>query len=84
MMQKIAILCSGGDVSGMNAAIKRFVEYAFAKGLIPYFIYDGFEGMIDNRITKAGYADVAGSCGTGRRRLIQRNAETLTGEQHRL
>ncbi len=26
-MQKMAILCSGGDVSGMNAALKRFVEY---------------------------------------------------------
>jgi len=59
-MQHIAILCSGGDVSGMNAALKRFVEYAYAKALIPYFIYDGFEGMIDNRIVKAAYDDVAG------------------------
>jgi len=25
-MRKIAILCSGGDVSGMNPAIKRFKE----------------------------------------------------------
>ncbi len=25
-MNKIAILCSGGDVSGMNPAIKRFIE----------------------------------------------------------
>jgi 6-phosphofructokinase 1 len=60
IMQKIAILCSGGDVSGMNAALKRFVEYSIAKGMIPYFIYNGFEGMIDNHIEKAGYEDVAG------------------------
>jgi len=25
-MSKIAILCSGGDVSGMNPALKRFKE----------------------------------------------------------
>jgi len=25
-MRNIAILCSGGDVSGMNPAIKRFQE----------------------------------------------------------
>jgi hypothetical protein len=30
-MKKVAILCSGGDVSGMNAALKRFVEYALEK-----------------------------------------------------
>jgi len=59
-MQHIAILCSGGDVSGMNAALKRFVEYAFAKKLTPYFVYDGFEGLIDNKIVQADYSDVAG------------------------
>lgn len=60
MNQKIAILCSGGDVSGMNPALKRFVEYAFAKGLHPYFVRNGYEGLIDNLITPADYHDVAG------------------------
>jgi 6-phosphofructokinase 1 len=59
-MTNIAILCSGGDVSGMNPAIKHFVEYALQKKLIPYFVYDGYEGLIDNKIVKAGYEDVAG------------------------
>ncbi len=56
----IAILCSGGDVSGMNPALKRFVEYAKEKSLTPYFIYDGYEGLIDNNINEANYSDVAG------------------------
>ncbi|DAB38688.1 MAG: 6-phosphofructokinase [Sulfuricurvum sp. GWF2_44_89] len=60
MNQKIAILCSGGDVSGMNPALKRFVEYAFAKGLHPHFVRNGYEGLIDNLITPADYHDVAG------------------------
>ena len=60
MNQKIAILCSGGDVSGMNPALKRFVEYTFAKGMEPYFVRNGYEGLIDNFITPADYRDVAG------------------------
>ena len=59
-MSNIAILCSGGDVSGMNPAIKRFVEYSFKKGLTPYFVYSGYEGLIDNNIKLASYADVTG------------------------
>ncbi|WP_309496250.1 6-phosphofructokinase [Sulfurovum sp.] len=59
-MKNIAILCSGGDVSGMNAALKRFVEYSLAKGLVPYFIKNGYEGLIDNDIYKATYRDVSG------------------------
>ncbi|MEA1892899.1 MAG: 6-phosphofructokinase [Campylobacterota bacterium] len=59
-MTNIAILCSGGDVSGMNPALKHFVEYALEKNLTPYFVYDGYEGLIDNNIKKASYQDVSG------------------------
>ena len=56
----IAIMTSGGDSSGMNPAIKKFVEYSYEKGYIPYFIYDGLEGLIDGKIKKAEYKDVGG------------------------
>jgi len=64
-MNNIAIVCSGGDVSGMNPAIKHFVEYSLSKGLTPYLIYDGYEGLIDNNIQKASYADVSGIINRG-------------------
>ena len=64
-MKNIAILCSGGDVSGMNAGLKRFVEYSLAKGLTPYFVDNGFEGLIDNTIYRASYSDVAGIISRG-------------------
>jgi len=54
----IAILTSGGDSSGMNPAIKKFVEYSYQKGYTPYFIYNGLEGLIDNKIKKANLKDV--------------------------
>jgi len=64
-MSKIAILCSGGDVSGMNPAIKHFVEYSKENGLTPYLIYDGYEGLIDDDIHPASYSDVSGIINRG-------------------
>ena len=54
----IAIITSGGDSSGMNPAIKTFVELCYEKGDTPFFIYDGLEGLIDNKIKKAKLKDV--------------------------
>ncbi len=56
----IAILTSGGDCAGMNPAIKQFVDYCYTKGIQPYLIYDGLEGLIDGNIKKATHSDVAG------------------------
>ncbi len=56
----IAILTSGGDCAGMNPAIKQFVDYSFEKGVKPYLIYDGLEGLIDGNIKSASHSDVAG------------------------
>ena len=64
-MNNIAILCSGGDVSGMNPAIKHFVEYSLENNMTPYFVYDGYEGLIDDKIFPATYADVAGIINRG-------------------
>ncbi|MBW6487834.1 6-phosphofructokinase [Sulfurimonas sp.] len=64
-MKNIAILCSGGDVSGMNPALKHFVEYSIHNGLTPYFVYDGFEGLIDNKIYRAAHQHVAGIINRG-------------------
>ena len=55
-----AIMCSGGDAPGMNPAIKKFVDYMDKKGEDTYLIYDGLEGLIDNKIKKATHQDVAG------------------------
>ncbi len=56
----LAIMCSGGDAPGMNPAIKKFVDYVYEKGDIPYFVYNGLEGLIDGKISKALHKDVAG------------------------
>ncbi|WP_022670218.1 6-phosphofructokinase [Hippea alviniae] len=57
---KVAVFTSGGDAAGMNPALKAFVELSYSKGIEPYFIYNGLEGLIDGKIKKADYSDVAG------------------------
>jgi 6-phosphofructokinase 1 len=56
----LAIMCSGGDAPGMNPAIKKFVDYAYKKEKKTYLIYEGLEGLIDNKIKEANHKDVAG------------------------
>jgi 6-phosphofructokinase 1 len=53
MSQGLAIMTSGGDSAGMNPAIKCCVEYARKQGYIPYLVYDGLRGLIDDHIVEA-------------------------------
>ncbi len=82
-MKNIAIFCSGGDVSGMNPAIKHFVEYSLQKNLTPYFVYDGYEGLIDNNIVKASYCDVAGIITRGGTKIGSSRSERFMHKKFR-
>ncbi len=83
MNQNIAILCSGGDVSGMNPALKRFVEYAFANNLNPFFVYHGYEGLINDRIVPAGYSDVSGIITRGGTKIGSARSERFKESSYR-
>ena len=50
MIKKIAVLTSGGDAPGMNAAIRGVVRSALAEGLEVFGIYDGYQGLFNNKI----------------------------------
>lgn len=47
-MERIGILCSGGDSQGMNTCIKAIVNCCTAKNIIPIGISRGYQGLIDN------------------------------------
>ncbi len=49
-LTKIAVLTSGGDSPGMNAAIRAVVRTSIFCGLDVFGIYRGYEGLIDNQI----------------------------------
>ncbi|HHJ06000.1 MAG TPA: 6-phosphofructokinase, partial [Anaerolineae bacterium] len=58
----IAVLTSGGDAQGMNAAVRAVVRSALDKGVKVYAIYEGYQGMIEggDKIRAMDWASVGG------------------------
>jgi 6-phosphofructokinase 1 len=60
--KQIAILTSGGDAQGMNAAVRAVVRTALDQGVEVYAIYEGYRGMVEggDRIRKMDWDSVGG------------------------
>ena len=50
MVQKIAVLTSGGDAPGMNAALRAVIRAGLYNGKDMYVIYDGLRGLVEGQI----------------------------------
>lgn len=59
-MKKIAVLTSGGDAPGMNAAVRSVVRTATALGLDVYGIDRGYAGLLADEINVLTNRDVGG------------------------
>lgn len=62
---KIAILTSGGDAPGMNAAIRSVVRTAQAKKWETFGIRRGYEGLLNGNLVPLGVRDVGGIISIG-------------------
>ncbi len=51
-MKKIAVLTSGGDAPGMNAAVRAVVRKAIYEGLEVAGVYNGYQGLIEGKIER--------------------------------
>ena len=51
-VRKIAVLTSGGDAPGMNAAVRAVVRASVFNNLECYGVYKGYEGLITNDLVK--------------------------------
>ena len=49
-MKRIAVLTSGGDAPGMNAAIRAIVRYSIYKGIQVFGIERGYKGLMEGDI----------------------------------
>ena len=58
--RRIAVLTSGGDAPGMNAAIRATTLIARAAGVEVYGVERGYRGLIDGAFVPLGPADVQG------------------------
>src|SRR5215207_1289772 len=59
-MKRIAVLTSGGDAPGMNAAIRSVVRTGIAKGWDVFGAKDGYAGLMAGDIHPLGARDVGG------------------------
>lgn len=51
-MKRIAVLTSGGDSQGMNAAVYATVRYGLQHGLQVYGVQCGYQGLIEGKVTE--------------------------------
>jgi 6-phosphofructokinase 1 len=58
-LKRIAVLTSGGDAPGMNAAVRAIVRNAINNDLHIYGIMRGYEGMINGDIKRLETGDVS-------------------------
>jgi 6-phosphofructokinase 1 len=59
-MKRIGLLTSGGDSSGMNAAIRSVVQTATEMGVGIIGFIQGYQGLIENRFQEMDMASVDG------------------------
>jgi 6-phosphofructokinase 1 len=64
-MKKIAVLTSGGDAPGMNAAIRAVVRMGIAQGWEVYGVHHGYSGLIAGDMEKLSARDVSNTIQLG-------------------
>ncbi len=58
-MKRIAVLTSGGDAPGMNAAIRSVVRTALSEGCEVLGVRSGFAGLLDGQVERMTSRDVS-------------------------
>ncbi len=64
-MKRIAVLTSGGDAPGMNAAIRAVVRTGTSRGWQVFGVKLGYEGLINGRFVELTTRDVSGILNRG-------------------
>lgn len=78
---RIAVLTSGGDAPGMNAAIRAVVRTTIAAGAEAYGIEHGYEGLLKGAFKPMQLGDVGGILDRGGTRLgTSRSERFMTAE----
>jgi 6-phosphofructokinase 1 len=66
-MKRLAVLTSGGDAPGMNAAVRSVVRTALERKAQVFAIYEGYQGMVEggDRIREMNWDSVGGILNLG-------------------
>lgn len=83
-MRRIAVVTSGGDAPGMNAAINAIVRIGVDYDMVIYGVCRGYEGLIEDDIFPLETADVTGIMQLGGTFLGTARCEGFKSEEARL
>ena len=83
-MKRIAVLTSGGDSPGMNAAIRAVVRKANFHGVDVMGIYHGYEGFIEGRMEILDLGAVGGIIQRGGTKLFSSRCPEFKEDQYQL
>lgn len=83
-MKKIAVLTSGGDAPGMNAAIRAVVRKAMFHGIEVYGIHHGFDGFIKGDMELLNLGSVGGIIQRGGTKLYSARCPEFKEEAYQL
>ncbi|MGM8366278.1 6-phosphofructokinase [Virgibacillus sp. W0181] len=80
-MKKIAVLTSGGDAPGMNAAIRAVVRKAIYHNVQVYGVYNGYQGLIDGNIGEMELGSVGDIIHRGGTVLLSARCDEFTTDE---
>src|ERR1043165_6163982 len=64
-VKKSAVLTSGGDAPGMNAAVRAVTRGALARGWEVFGVRNGYQGLLDDAIDQLAARNVGGIIQSG-------------------
>jgi 6-phosphofructokinase 1 len=82
-MKRIAVLTSGGDAPGMNAAIRAVARTGVAKGWEVFGVQHGYEGLMAGTFRRLGPREVGGIIQLGGTMLGSARAPEFKNEEGR-
>src|SRR5512136_1828326 len=83
-MKRIAILTSGGDAPGMNAAIRAVVRTGASRKWDVFGVHRGFQGLIDDDMEVMSARSTSGIVQKGGTVLQTARSERFRSEEGRL
>jgi 6-phosphofructokinase 1 len=80
-MKRIAVLTSGGDAPGMNAAIRAVVRTGIDRGWEMFGVRHGYAGLMEDNFVPLGRRDVSGIIQHGGTMLGSKRCEEFKTEE---
>lgn len=79
-MKRIAVLTSGGDAPGMNAAVRSIVRIGYARNIEVLGVFEGFKGLVEKNFKTMLPRDVSGLIEKGGTYLLTSRSEEFKNE----